>query len=152
MSVEAKQARIAYFYASSSQVSYPEIPSLPPDGALICLDSDKFPNEMSFVLNVAVVNLPRGAPYSFYITVLYNGLDISSGETKSSPLRHKGYLSRNGDYCVQHSFIETYTIEQPGCYTFKIFLYDHNIDSAPTDDAGLIHQSECSIAIAKEWR
>ncbi|WP_117125313.1 hypothetical protein [Klebsiella quasivariicola] len=148
-----KTPRIAYFYASTPDIAYPEILSIPPDGANLCIESDKFPSEFPIVLNVAIVNLKKASPYSFHIKVLLDDEEISKGDTQQAlSVRYKAYLSSEGDFAVRHSFYETYAFDEPGCYTFLIRLYDSYLTTPPIGDEGIVHQAECSIVIAKEWR
>ncbi|UNK75799.1 hypothetical protein [Raoultella planticola] len=147
-----KTPRIAYFYASSPDIAYPEMPAIPPDGAILCIESDTFPKEVPITLNVAIVNITKGNPYSFHIKVLLDDMEISKGNTQASPIRYRTYLSGEGEFAVRHSFLETYTLDKPGSYTFVINLYDKYLTEPPVSDDGLVHRAECSIAIAKSWR
>ncbi|WP_139157066.1 hypothetical protein [Klebsiella pneumoniae] len=146
-----KTPRIAYFYASTPDIAHAEIPSLPPDSAILCIESDRFPREVPITLNVAIVNLEKGMPYSFHIKVLLDDIEVSQGSTQASPVRYRAYQSNEGEFAVRHSFFETYTLDKPGSYTFVINLYDQYLTEPPADDARVVHRAECSIAIARSW-
>ncbi|MFS3509297.1 hypothetical protein [Citrobacter braakii] len=144
--------RIAYFYVSTPEILHPEIQTLPPDRATLCIESDTFPREVPMVLNIAIVNLEKGTPYSFHIKMLLDGREISIGSTEATQVRFKSYESSEGNFALRHSFFEKYMLDEPGCYTFIVRLYDEYLSSPPTDSDKFSHQMECSIAVAREWR
>lgn len=147
--------KIAYIYPSSPEIEYPEIPSLPPLPAIICIACEEVPYEISVAMNIGIVDIPKCDPYypyTIYVKILFEGNEIVTPETQSVSFRHKAFTSPDGLFAMRHSYIEKFTIEKYGTYTFCASLYDRDLTEKPEDEDGLVHRAECSIVIAKDWR
>ncbi|MBW9438371.1 hypothetical protein [Enterobacter roggenkampii] len=144
--------KFAYFYASSPEISYPEIPIVPPLSAIMCIECDEFPKKVDVALNMAIVGLAIEQEFFIDVTIFCNGKDVKSDKDAYEPFRVAHRRSSENDLATRYSFIDTFLAERPGIYTFVACLYEGSAPTSDEDKNSFIDRIECSVAIAKEWR
>lgn len=144
--------KFAYFYASSPEISYPEIPTVPPLPAIMCIECDAFPKKVNIALNVALVGLAAEQEYSLDVTIFSNGKLVKSDKDIYEPFRAAHMRSSDNDLATRYSFIDVFLAERPGIYTFITCLYEGSVPKSDEEKNAYIDRAECSVVIAKEWR
>lgn len=144
--------KFGYFYASSPEIEYPEVLSLPPLPGIVCIEVDEFPKLVNVALNTSIIGTPLLSSYTLHVDIFYDGIKIPLPDNVYAPFRERIYFSKEGEVASRYSFIEIFNAEKPGVYTFRIRLYDGSLDATPVDSDDFIHQLEASIILSKDLR
>ncbi|MDF7650779.1 hypothetical protein PUG42_19795 [Erwiniaceae bacterium L1_54_3] len=144
--------KFAYFYASSPEIEFPEMLGVAPMHAILSVQTEQFPSYVDLALNVAIIEIISGEPFWLDVKIYHDGKEVKSTKDEYQPFRRASYTSSNNDFVARYSFLDNFLAEMPGTYTFIAKIYEGATPKGDDEADNYVHQAECSIVIAKEWR
>lgn len=148
--------KFAYFYVSSVEIADHGNLASPPQPAILSIECDSFPKKIDVVLNIAVVDITdkpdEEEVFSLEIDIFCNDKKVESYKDIYEPFRAAHILSSDNHLASRYSFVDTFLANQSGVYTFVARLYDGSLPLKLEDKGNYIHQTECSVIVAKGWK